>query len=204
MTSVIAYVDGFNLYHGLRDKYRHRYLWLDLERLVRRLRPFDQIVAVRYFTAMVRNDPAALARQEAYLDALSAQSPGVIDIVMGRYQEKVGSCRQCGSRWRMYEEKETDVNIAVAMTTDAARRASDLALIVSADSDMCPAIRGSRSLAPERGVIVAFPPMRTSGEVRTLVPGAFTIGEAHLRNSQLPPTVRAPSGHELVRPAKWR
>ena len=56
MATVIAYVDGFNLYHGLRDKYRRRYLWLDLEHLVRRLRPQDRIVAVRYFTALVQDD----------------------------------------------------------------------------------------------------------------------------------------------------
>lgn len=29
MATVIAYVDGFNLYHGLHDKYGRRYLWLD-------------------------------------------------------------------------------------------------------------------------------------------------------------------------------
>jgi hypothetical protein len=32
----------------------------------------DHIVAVRYFTALVRDDPAALIRQRTYLDALSA------------------------------------------------------------------------------------------------------------------------------------
>jgi hypothetical protein len=26
VATVIAYVDGFNLYHGLRDRYRRRYL----------------------------------------------------------------------------------------------------------------------------------------------------------------------------------
>jgi len=31
VATVIACVDGFNLYHGLRDKYRRRYLWFDLE-----------------------------------------------------------------------------------------------------------------------------------------------------------------------------
>lgn len=34
MATVIAYVDGFNLYHGLHDKYGRRYLWLDLQHLV--------------------------------------------------------------------------------------------------------------------------------------------------------------------------
>jgi hypothetical protein len=71
LATVIACVDGFNLYHGLRAKYQHRYLWLDLERLVRRIRPADDILAVRYFTALARDDRPALARQEDYLSALT-------------------------------------------------------------------------------------------------------------------------------------
>jgi hypothetical protein len=39
-----------------------------------------------------------------------------------------------------------------------AASASDLALIISADSDLCPAIRTARSLNPGRGMIAAFPP----------------------------------------------
>jgi hypothetical protein len=78
VATVIGYVDGFNLYHGLRDKYRRRYLWLDLAHLVRRLRPRDEILAVRYFTALVRDDPPALARQRDYLNALSARSSTIL------------------------------------------------------------------------------------------------------------------------------
>ena len=81
MATVIAYVDGFNLYHGLRDKYRRRYLWLDLECLVQRLRPSDHVVAVRYFTALVLDEPAALARQRTYLDALSVHSGSTVEVV---------------------------------------------------------------------------------------------------------------------------
>ena len=96
VATVIAYVDGFNLYHGLHDRYRRRYLWLDLEHLVRRLRPQDRIIAVRYFTALVRDEPPALARQRVYLDALRAHSSAV-EIILGRYQAKTVACRQCGS-----------------------------------------------------------------------------------------------------------
>jgi hypothetical protein len=39
VATVIAYVDGFNLCHGLHAKYQRRYLWLDLEQLARRIRP---------------------------------------------------------------------------------------------------------------------------------------------------------------------
>jgi hypothetical protein len=42
------------------------------------------------------------------------------------------TCRHCGNVWTSYEEKETDVNIAVGLVADAAASASDIALIVSA------------------------------------------------------------------------
>ena len=205
MAAVIAYVDGFNLYHGLHDKYRRRYLWLDLGHLVQRLRPSDHIVAVRYFTALVRDDAAGLARQRAYLDALSVHSGGTVEVVLGRYQSKTVLCRQCGNVWASYEEKETDVNIAVSIVADAAAAASDIALIISADSDLCPAIRTARSLNARRGMIVAFPPRRSSFEIRSLIRGAFTIAAADLRNSLLPDTVRDPdTGRIYSRPGKWR
>ena len=67
---VAAYIDGFNLYHGLHVEGR-RHLWLDLEGLVRSLlKPGQQLVGVRYFTARVRNNPSSEQRQTMYLKAL--------------------------------------------------------------------------------------------------------------------------------------
>src|SRR5262245_21727846 len=115
------------------------------------------------------------------------------------------TCRRCGSAWTSYEEKETDVNIAVALVADAAASASDIGLIVSADSDLCPAIRTARSLNHSRRMIAAFPPRRSSFEIRSLIPGAFTIAAADLRNSLLPEAVSDPAtGRVYKRPGKWR
>jgi hypothetical protein len=119
-----------NLYHGLRARFQHGYLWLDLAEVVRRLRPRDNIVAVRYFTTLVRNDPPAEARQQAYLAALETHSSPLLNIVHGRYQAKYQECRGCGATWTSYEEKETDVNIAVSLVADAASSAADLALLI--------------------------------------------------------------------------
>jgi hypothetical protein len=204
MATVIAYVDGFNLYHGLHQAYGRRYLWLDLQHLVQRLRPADQILAVRYFTAEVKDDPDGLARQRTYLAALKAHCAQV-KIVLGRYQTKTMTCRQCGSAWTSYEEKETDVNVAVALVADTAASASHIALIVSADSDLCPAIRTARSLNPRRRMIVAFPPRRSSFEIRSLIRKPFTLAAADIRNSLLPEVVADPvSGLIHKRPDKWR
>ncbi len=102
LTRVAAYIDGFNLYHGLRSKHGHKYLWLDLELLVTKLlKPHQELAVVRYFTASVRNDAPTLARQSSYLGALDAHAPR-LDIRLGRFQEKSLRCHRCGAAWRTY------------------------------------------------------------------------------------------------------
>ncbi|HWE88521.1 MAG TPA: NYN domain-containing protein [Pseudonocardiaceae bacterium] len=121
---------------------------------------------------------------------------------MGRYQSKTRTCRDCGAKSISYEEKETDVNIAVSLVADTALAASDIALIISADSDLCPAIRMARSLDPQRGMVAAFPPRRSSFEIRSLIRGTFTISHADIRNSLLPDSVVNGDG-VFKRPGKW-
>lgn len=99
MSSLSVYVDGFNLYHGLKDQFGRRMLWLDLVALSNRLRPRSSLFQVRYFTAPVLDDPPAASRQGRYQHALLAHNPGLVDIVQGRYQKKLMSCRTCGAWW---------------------------------------------------------------------------------------------------------
>ncbi len=47
MNRVVAYVDGFNLYFGLKEGYGRRYHWLDLQRLVADLLQPDQQLRCR-------------------------------------------------------------------------------------------------------------------------------------------------------------
>jgi hypothetical protein len=54
-------------------------------------------------------------------------------------------------------------------------------------------------------MIAAFPPRRSSFEIRSLIPGAFIIAAADLRNSLLPETVSdVATGRSDKRPGKWR
>ncbi|WP_432457934.1 NYN domain-containing protein [Cellulomonas iranensis] len=200
-----VYVDGFNLYHGLHDKWCRRYLWLDLTALARALRPRSDVVSVTYFTAPVLGDAEAASRQSAYVAALKAHSKGLLRDVQGRYQTKEQRCRQCGGSYTRYEEKETDVNIAVSLVADAAEGAMDAALIVSADSDLTPAIKTARRLRPEIFMAAAFPPKRFSSELKALLPSSFHVGHSAIRNAQLPDVVTDPTtGATWKRPAKWR
>ena len=203
MIRVAAYVDGFNLYFGLRAKHGRKYLWLDLQALAERLlRPDQELERVTYFTARVRNEPDAEQRQSAYLDALVSNSP-LVTVLDGHFQEKHRRCRQCGAAWTVQEEKQTDVNIAVALLEDAVRDRYDTALLISADSDLCPAIRAMKRLRPEKRVVAAFPPRRQSGDLRRAVDGYLAIGDDKIRQSQLPRAVVTATGITLHRPKHW-
>jgi NYN domain len=152
--------------------------------------------------------PLAEARQQVYLSALAAHSSPLLNIVHGRFQAKHQECRVCGTAWVSYEEKETDVNIAVSLVADAASAAADLALLISADSDLCPAIRTTRAVSAtvgsRLGIVAAFPPRRYSHELKVLVPGAFTLAQADIRNSLLPEVVTDQhTGQKYRRPPKW-
>jgi hypothetical protein len=124
-----------------------------------------------------------------------ATACGAVHIVEGRFQQKPRQCRKCRASWVDHEEKETDVSIAVALLEDAVNDVFDAALLISADSDLCPAVRALGRLRPTKRVIAAFPPARSSGDLRRAVNGAaFTIGHANIRNSLLPNTVTTASG----------
>jgi hypothetical protein len=99
LAGVVAYIDGFNLYFGLKCKYGRRYLWLDLVELVRQLRPGDQMLVVRYFTAVAKGEPAAAANQIDYIDALQAHCGPTLDVQRGWFKpRKIAPCRMCGGR----------------------------------------------------------------------------------------------------------
>jgi uncharacterized LabA/DUF88 family protein len=204
VSDVIAYIDGFNLYYGLRDTYRRRFLWLDLESLCASLLlPSQSLVAVKYFTAPVRGRPDSLRRQQAYWNALEAHCKH-ITIQLGRFQQRRLDCRACGAVWTSYEEKETDVGIAVELIRDVAFDACDTAILVSADGDLCPAIREAYRMHSPTRVVVAFPPGRRSDDLREFADHAFTIGRGRLQRALLPDRITLPDGSIVVRPERWR
>jgi uncharacterized LabA/DUF88 family protein len=200
---VAAYVDGFNLYYGLRAKYQRKYLWLDVQALVGNLlRPGQALKQVTYFTARVRNDVDGERRQEDYLAALTEHSR-LVTVVDGRFQEKLKRCKACGVISIGYEEKETDVNMALRLIEDAVEDRYDMALLISADSDLCPVITTLKRLRPHKRVVIAFPPKRYSTELKRTANGFVSIGDDKLRRSQLPPVVTTDGGLTFLRPKEW-
>lgn len=194
-TRVAVYIDGFNLFYGLRDRGWTRYYWLDVLSLAGRLlRPGQTLGAVRYFTARVMpdaSDPGKQDRQNTYLDALATLRG--LSMHYGYFVP----------RRDRYEEKMTDVNIAVEMLCDAHADTFDTAILVSADGDLTGAVLAVRDRCHKQ-VVIAFPPGRRSNQLRRAAAHVTAIGADTLRNSQLPDVVRSAAGYPLRRPASWR
>jgi len=203
---VMSYFDGFNLYFGLRSKNWKKYYWLDLYALsANLLKPGQTLEKVHYVTSRSKtngHNVVDMQRQNTYLEAL-AVNPS-IQIQYGHYLEKIKTCRFCGATWSDYEEKMTDVNIAVQLLSDAQDNLFDVALVCSGDSDLVTPVRKLRELYPVKQVIVVFPPGRHSAELTKVATASFTIGEAKLRKSQMPNTVQRADGFNLQRPAHWK
>ena len=202
---VAAYIDGFNLFYGLRDKGWKRYYWLDLGQLIGGLlRPGEQLVAIQYFTARVSpepNDPGKVNRQRIYLDAL-ATVPN-LTTHFGYFLSKEKSCFKCGAIIQTYEEKMTDVNIAVSLLVDAQAGLFDKAMVVSGDSDLFGPIDEMRRRFPGKQVVVAFPPNRVSKKLQSGGP-SFVIGRKIFQSSQFPAQLTNAGGSVLVRPSAWQ
>ena len=205
MSRVIAYIDGFNLFHGLRDAGWRRYYWLDVHALgTALLKPGQSLERVHYFTSRISpapNDPQKHQRQADYIEALGTLTG--CSLHFGHYLAKPQNCRKCGATWVRQEEKMTDVNIAVELLTDAMKDRFDTALLLTADSDLVGPIDRTRELFPAKRIIAVFPPHRTSEQLKRHAHGWFRLGEANLRQSQFPPTVVKPDGFTLTRPALW-
>ena len=202
----IVYIDGFNLYYGLKTKGWKKYYWLNIQRLAQNImRSAQELVSTKYFTALVSStprDPDKNKRQLVYLEALGTLKD--FYIYYGHYLQKSVKCNKCGSVWEIYEEKMTDVNIAIELLGDAFNDLFDTAIIISGDSDLVGLIQMIKRFFSMKRVIIAFPPERVSKELRKVADAYFTLGRGVLHNSQFHDEVQKPNGIILRRPDTWR
>src|ERR1700722_15281290 len=201
---VISYIDGFNLYYGLKESDWRRYLWLDLPALARSLIRQDQVlIKTKYFTSRIVSPAGKRKRQSSYLEALAAHCGDDLEMFFGHYQSDPWTCNSCGTVEQVPSEKKTDVNIAVEIMTDAFGKSFDTALIITADSDLIPPVLAVKRFFPEKRIVLAFPPNRHSVELQQAAHASFPIGRAKFSQAQLPQIVTKSDGTELCRPEKW-
>lgn len=200
---VISYIDGFNLYFGLKDSNWKRYYWLNLQLLAKNLLTVEQVlVFTKYFTSRVSYPPDKRKRQSTFIEALETLDD--FKIFYGRYQTNPRICRRCSFKDVVPSEKKSDVNLAVEMITDAYENNFDTALLISADADLTAAVLAIKNLFPNKRIVIAFPPQRFSVELAKHAHAYINIGRANLAKSIFPDEVQKADGFILKCPDEWR
>ena len=198
---VIVYIDGFNLYFGMRDAGWNQFFWLDVYKMAENiLPPQTKLVGVNYFTSRISRPPGKQKRQVNYIEAVET-TPA--EIIFGKYQNEPFYCEFCDQEITLSKEKMTDVNIAVHMVVDAFQSNFDIALLVSGDSDLAPPVSEILRLFPEKKIIIAFPPKRKSYELESVATNNFILTRNNLKDSQFPESVVKKDGFILRRPDSW-
>jgi uncharacterized LabA/DUF88 family protein len=200
---VIVYVDGFNFYYGLRKPKWKRYYWLDVVNLFEQfMRPNQELVAVKYFSARP-SDAGKSKRQDAFFQ-VNNENPK-FKLILGKFLKKEVFCPKCRRANTTYEEKETDVRIATQIVADAFKKNCDIAIVVSADSDMVPAIELVRETSSR--VFIYFPPNQFSTNLASMgggQPVQMERYEQRFKKSVLPDAVVLRNGFKLSIPAEWK
>lgn len=196
------YIDGFNLYHGIKeDSHARAYKWLNLWSLAQsRLLPGHTLDRVLYFTSLPPWSPGKQHRHQTYMAAL--ENVGV-EVIMSRFQRDEQLCwGQCGQLFYKYVEKMTDVRIATAMIKDAVTDRTDWAYLVSGDADQVPAVHTLRELAPKKRVRVIFPPRRHTADLEKVADDFTSLTHKILKHHLLPGQITV--GKRIIqRPATW-
>ena len=200
---VTCYVDGFNLYHGLKEHSKARaYRWLNLKSLAEsRLLSGHVLERVVYFTSVPPWSPGKAARHETYIAALETVG---VEIVHGQFQKEFKTCfATCQLPFETFTEKLTDVNIATRIIRDAIQGVFDWAYLVSADADQAPTIRALQQVAPNVSVHVIFPPRRHSAELQQIAHHATpSLNHRALKRHVFPNSIQF-NGRTIQKPTDW-
>lgn len=203
MARVSFYVDGFNLYHSLLGHPKTAECrWLDIRQMLGSLlKTTDTLTSVTYFTSLVDWAPPKVKRQQALIRALTNSG---VKVVRGRFQETLRECEgACKQFYKAHEEKETDVNIATRLLTDAAEDVFDWAYLVTGDSDQVPTVHALRRVAPEKKICCVFPFRRHSAELKSIADHNVQLAVSHYTNNRFPPTITLPGGGTIDCPTEW-
>lgn len=207
-------VDGFNMYHSAIEAYKDlggvTTKWLNLHSLCTSLLPLvgadNSLERVYYFSALAQHlswtDPHKVKRHRDYITCL--ESVGVVKH-LSRFKPKTLKYRYHNLRMdiKRYEEKETDVAIASKLFELLHNNKCDVAVLITGDTDLIPAVTTAQQIHPDKKILFAFPHKRKNTELASLFPDSFRIRARRYTRHQFPDPVLLRDGTKINKPSSW-
>lgn len=218
------FVDGFNIYHELhKNPSFHKYKWLNLRKLAENLvRKTETLSQVLYFTAYAEWEPLKRKRHEEYVAALTKSG---VQTILGKFIPVT----ECYTRehnqllytlpsnlswdeipakieYRTYEEKRTDVNLAIKILDYAYRNLFDVAYVVTGDGDIAPAIEAVQKQFPNKSVtgVLPFKSPKRAKDIVQVCDSIIEITENDIKNAQLADEIIIDPQKTVRRPHSWK
>lgn len=182
---VHCFIDGFNILHAIKELKEPDLEWVNYRKLCEQfINPLThEIITVFYFSAYPTWLPEVYAQHMKFIKLLNELQ---VTTIMGRFKKKAKYCSACGFVHQEREEKETDVNIAVALIKGAMLDEYDEAFLFSSDSDLSPALRFIKCEFPHKKIkLIAALSRKHSNEMLNATgrEGHATIKREHLVSS---------------------
>ncbi|TLX22873.1 NYN domain-containing protein [Thermomonas fusca] len=230
--STAVYIDGYNLYYGRIRGTAHK--WLDVVALFRALlnqqNPESALDRVHYFSApalgrFATHGEMSTAAQNSYHRALQEINSESLTITLGahsfdrdgtllpRFESGKAFDRHDRVRVWKIEEKQTDVNIALAMYRDACSGRYQQLVVCSNDSDIAPALSAIKADFPtiRLGVVTPRHPPRLGAKSHRAVSSSLDrfsdwtrqyLLDEELEAAQLPTRI-ATTKKPIRKPEYW-
>ena len=216
MSDVIALIDGFNMYHALDQRSRfggypyRKFKWINYWLLAECFVPHSDVMrSVTWFTAKCpwKGNSGDLKR-ERHQKLRRANEHYGVEVVVGYFRlvtkKRVLINPRGFIQYDTYEEKRTDVALAVMLVSLAHQRTYDKAVIVTADSDMIPAIEEAKRVHKDGTIINAVPIERRAQALKNYVDQQISMQVKHVETSLLPAIVDTSPGRRVERPIEWK
>jgi uncharacterized LabA/DUF88 family protein len=212
MTRVTFIIDGFNLYHSVSEASRNlkgaSTKWLDIKKLcssyIYLFGKTAVLAEIYYFSALAKHlearNPDVTKRHRDFIKCLEAT--GVVAEI-NRFKKKSMRCPSCNHLFDRYEEKETDVAVAIKLLELFITDSSDIVVLVTGDTDLAPVVRTTKNLFASKKVVFAFPYKRKNQELAKLAPESFEIKKEQYIKHQFSDPYVLPDGSKVCKPSKW-
>jgi len=186
------YVDGFNLYYPLHEAAMPHLKWASLWRLGEIIcEPHDaQLVKAVLCTAVPSHYADKRDRHNTYNAAQRAQG---VKVVLGHHMHD-------GEKWN---EKQTDINVALSLILDGADDVYDIAILVSADSDQGATARVFKERFPSKRLLAVAPPARSvPDKVKPYAWKSFSLSIPTIERCVMAETIQGKTGL-ILRPESY-
>lgn len=198
---VNVYIDGFNFYYGLKNKGWKKYYWLDIVKFYECFMKENQILNKVYYCTAIPTNKGQKNRQSEFFRANKLNPK--FELVYGKFLEKEVSFG--GNFYKTFEEKQTDVNIAIGLIRNIYNNSCDTSIVVSADSDLVPAIELAREINPSHKIFFHFPPERHSANLTNKCDSIIHLGryENRFKKCLLEAEIKIDDNNILKCPNGW-